>query len=139
MAVAALAGFALFATVDISESVMDGGGAARMAPEPRYPVNLNTAPEEVLIACLQGLAGRRIFPHSRLGVPGGGANELLVEMDHPAAGRLRQPRPLGDFERTPLRLRRSAPLLGEQSDEIALEAGLTSEEIETLRRAGVLR
>lgn len=27
-------------------------------PEPRYPVNINTATHEVLVACLQGLAGR---------------------------------------------------------------------------------
>ncbi len=47
------------------------------------------------------------------------ANDLLFEMDHPAAGRLRQPRPFGDFERTPTGVRRPAPSLGEHSEEIA--------------------
>ena len=46
-------------------------GAPRMSPEPRHPINLNTAPEEVLIACFAGIAGRRIFPYSKLDVGGG--------------------------------------------------------------------
>ncbi|HVR76328.1 MAG TPA: hypothetical protein VMT52_18510 [Planctomycetota bacterium] len=47
-------------------------GIPRLDSEPRHPVNINTAPEEVLIACLQGLAGRRVFPYSKLGQAGGG-------------------------------------------------------------------
>lgn len=66
------------------------------------------------------------------------ADELLLEMEHPRAGRLRQPRPLGDFEKTPASVRRHAPLLGEQSDEIAREAGCSPSEIARLRAAGVL-
>ncbi len=45
-------------------------GTPRLDPEPRCPININTAPEEVLVACLQGLAGRRVFPFSRLGSGG---------------------------------------------------------------------
>ena len=45
--------------------------SARLGEEPRHPINVNTAPEEVLVACLQGLAGRRIFPYSKLGAGGG--------------------------------------------------------------------
>ena len=66
------------------------------------------------------------------------ANELLLEMEHPAAGRLRQPRPIGDFDMTPATVRRHAPSLGEHSEEIAREAGLDPEEIESLERSGVL-
>jgi crotonobetainyl-CoA:carnitine CoA-transferase CaiB-like acyl-CoA transferase len=84
-------------------------------------------------------------PHAVLGEPATlhldpqvRANELLIELDHPHAGRLRQPRPLGDFEKTPTSVRRHAPRLGEQTDEIAREAGCSDSEIETLRRAGVL-
>ena len=47
-------------------------GTPRVDSEPRFPININTAPEEVLIACLQGLAGRRVFPYSKLGSGGGG-------------------------------------------------------------------
>ncbi len=84
-------------------------------------------------------------PHAVLGEPASlhrdpqvRANELLIEFEHPHAGRLRQPRPLGDFEKTPTSVRRQAPRLGEQSDEIAREVGCDATEIEALRRAGVL-
>jgi crotonobetainyl-CoA:carnitine CoA-transferase CaiB-like acyl-CoA transferase len=66
------------------------------------------------------------------------ANELLLEWDHPTAGRLRQPRPLGDFDGTPTEVRRHAPSLGEHSREIALEAGVGTREIEALYHEGVL-
>ena len=66
------------------------------------------------------------------------ANELLVELDHPSAGRMRQPRPVGDFEATPGELRRPAPGLGEHSDEILAELGLPEAEITALREAGLL-
>jgi len=46
-------------------------GSPRLSSEPRHPININTAPPEVLIACFMGLAGRRAFPYSRLGVGGG--------------------------------------------------------------------
>ena len=45
-------------------------GSPRLGHEPRYPININTAPEEVLITCFMGLAGRRTFPYSRLGIRG---------------------------------------------------------------------
>ncbi|MBN1442473.1 MAG: hypothetical protein JXA90_07170 [Planctomycetes bacterium] len=43
----------------------------RLAHEPRCPININTAPEEVLVAAIQELACRRIFPYSQLGGLGG--------------------------------------------------------------------
>jgi crotonobetainyl-CoA:carnitine CoA-transferase CaiB-like acyl-CoA transferase len=67
------------------------------------------------------------------------ANDLLFEMDHPVAGRLRQPRALGDFEGTPTELRRGAPAMGEHTQEIAREAGLSDSQISELTRAGVLQ
>lgn len=66
------------------------------------------------------------------------ANDLVFEMDHPIAGRLRQPRPLGDFELTPSSVRRGAPGLGEHTDEIAAEAGYDADRIAALRAEGVL-
>ncbi|MBI4586487.1 MAG: hypothetical protein HY717_20950 [Planctomycetes bacterium] len=41
-------------------------GAGNVSSEPRSPININTAPEEVLIACLMGISGRRAFPYARL-------------------------------------------------------------------------
>ncbi len=66
------------------------------------------------------------------------ANELLVEVEHPTAGRMRLPRPVGDFEATPTSLRRPAPRLGEHAEEILGELGLPAAEIAALREAGVL-
>ncbi len=66
------------------------------------------------------------------------ANELVFEMDHPAAGRMRQPKPLGDFEKTPVSVRRGAPRHGEHGREIAREAGLSVTEIEDLVSSRVL-
>ena len=66
------------------------------------------------------------------------ANDLVFEMDHPVAGRIRQPRPLGTFEATPIEIRRGAPGFGQHTAEIAREIGLEAVEIARLQRAGVL-
>lgn len=66
------------------------------------------------------------------------ANDLIFEMDHPIAGRLRQPRPLGSFERTPTVVRRGAPGFGEHSREIARESGFAEDAISALARDGVI-
>jgi crotonobetainyl-CoA:carnitine CoA-transferase CaiB-like acyl-CoA transferase len=59
-------------------------------------------------------------------------NATIEERDHPVAGRIRQPRPAARFSATPARIRRPAPLLGEQSREILEEAGFTTAEIDAL-------
>ena len=66
------------------------------------------------------------------------ANELIVEHEHPALGRLRQPRPAARFDRTPSEIRRPAPTLGEQSDEILAELGYGPDELAALRRDGAI-
>jgi len=63
------------------------------------------------------------------------ASEAIVEVDHPAAGRLRQARSPARFERTPSEIRRGAPLLGEHNDEILAELGY-SESMRNELRAG---
>jgi crotonobetainyl-CoA:carnitine CoA-transferase CaiB-like acyl-CoA transferase len=52
------------------------------------------------------------------------ANELLVESDHPVAGRIRQPRAAARFDQTPTTLDRPAPTLGQHNEEILAELGL---------------
>ncbi len=51
-------------------------------------------------------------------------NEVFVERDHPAAGRLREARQAARLSATPAEVSRPAPMFGEHSDEIATELGL---------------
>jgi len=66
------------------------------------------------------------------------ANELIVESNHPHAGRMRQTRPAARFARTPATLRRPAPLLGEHTNEILAELGCDGAEVAELRAAKVV-
>jgi crotonobetainyl-CoA:carnitine CoA-transferase CaiB-like acyl-CoA transferase len=65
-------------------------------------------------------------------------NEAVFEREHPAAGRMREPRPPARFERTPSAPGRPAPLYGEHGDEILAEIGIGEAERAELRAAGVL-
>ncbi len=66
------------------------------------------------------------------------ANELLIETEHPEAGRLRQARAAARFDGTPAEIRRGAPQLGQHTDEILAESGFSRSEIEALRGAGAV-
>jgi crotonobetainyl-CoA:carnitine CoA-transferase CaiB-like acyl-CoA transferase len=65
-------------------------------------------------------------------------NELIVESDHPHAGRVRQTRAAARFDHTPTEIRRPAPALGEHTDEILSEIDLDPSEINHLRGEGVV-
>ncbi len=66
------------------------------------------------------------------------ASGILVETDHPDAGRLRQARNAARFEGTPAAIRWGAPQLGAHNDEVLAEAGYSATEIADLRRQGVI-
>ncbi len=85
------------------------------------------------VPCAPVLARHQLVAHPQIA-----ASEIIVETDHPAAGRLRQARPAARFEATPSAIRRGAPQLGEHSQEILAEIGLTAAEIEALNAAGVI-
>ena len=69
-------------------------------------------------------------PHAR-------AIGLFEESDHPVAGRLRQPRHPARFGATPATLGTPSPALGEHTDEILEELGM-SDRTAALRAAGVV-
>jgi crotonobetainyl-CoA:carnitine CoA-transferase CaiB-like acyl-CoA transferase len=66
------------------------------------------------------------------------ATRLLVEQEHPRAGRFRTLDTPIRFERTPGGIRTPAPGLGEHTDAVLIEAGLTVEEITALRASGIV-
>jgi crotonobetainyl-CoA:carnitine CoA-transferase CaiB-like acyl-CoA transferase len=67
------------------------------------------------------------------------ANGLIIESEHPHAGRMRQPRPAARFDGTPAELRSPAPLLGEHTDAVLAEVGISTEQRTELRAAGIVR
>ena len=74
--------------------------------------------------------------HEMIRHPQVAANALIVETEHPRAGRLRQARTPAVFSATPAEHRRGAPGLGADTSEILAEAGYSAEEIAALLASG---
>ncbi|MDZ4339028.1 MAG: CoA transferase, partial [candidate division NC10 bacterium] len=66
------------------------------------------------------------------------AREMVVELDHPAAGTIKNIGIPVKLSLTPGRIRRPAPLLGQDTDEILLWVGLEHAEITRLRASGII-
>ena len=66
------------------------------------------------------------------------ANKLIVESEHPHVGRTRMPRPPARFEGTPAELRLPAPALGEHTEAVLKEFGVSAEQLAELQAAGVV-
>jgi crotonobetainyl-CoA:carnitine CoA-transferase CaiB-like acyl-CoA transferase len=62
----------------------------------------------------------------------------LEEFEHHLGGPMRQPRPQGRFSETPAGLHRSSPGLGEHTEEVLGECGYSADQIEQLRRDGII-
>ncbi|MDF1792507.1 MAG: CoA transferase [Thalassobaculaceae bacterium] len=65
------------------------------------------------------------------------ASGIVVELDHPQAGRVRQARPAATFSATQPDLSQGAPMLGADTDAMLASAGFSAEEIAALRADGV--
>jgi crotonobetainyl-CoA:carnitine CoA-transferase CaiB-like acyl-CoA transferase len=79
------------------------------------------------VPCAPVLSREQVIEHEQIRV-----NATIEEHEHSVAGRIRQPRPAARFSATPARMRRPAPMLGEQSREILEEAGFSASEIDAL-------
>jgi crotonobetainyl-CoA:carnitine CoA-transferase CaiB-like acyl-CoA transferase len=66
------------------------------------------------------------------------AREMVVETDHPTLGRIRTLGSPIKLSATPANPARRAPRLGEHTDEVLAEAGLSSSEIAALRRTAAI-
>jgi crotonobetainyl-CoA:carnitine CoA-transferase CaiB-like acyl-CoA transferase len=80
------------------------------------------------VPCGPVLSRNQVIRHPQVEALG-----LVVETDHPSAGRLRQARTAARFSRTPPEIRRGAPRLGEHTEEILAEIGYSAAEIAELR------
>ncbi|MCP5080861.1 MAG: CoA transferase [Alphaproteobacteria bacterium] len=86
------------------------------------------------VPCAPVLTRREMINHPQIE-----ANGIVVETDHPVAGRLRHTRTPAQFSVTGAEHRHGAPLLGGQTREILAEHGFTSEEIAELEAGGAAR
>ena len=66
-------------------------------------------------------------------------NEMVIEVEHPTAGRVRMLDAPIRMSATPHQVRRVPPRLGEHNREVLLEHGFDPETIDALVEAGVLR
>jgi crotonobetainyl-CoA:carnitine CoA-transferase CaiB-like acyl-CoA transferase len=80
--------------------------------------------------------GRFNFPPEALRDPQLLENDFVVEMEHPLLGPYKTFGPVVRMDATPVRIRSSAPLLDEHTDEVLREAGLGEAEIAALRGCG---
>lgn len=133
-------------------------GRPELVTDPRYldnPARTRAAPE--LARELEQTFGLRsthewLDRMQAIGLPAGPVNDMpavyadpqvrarsmLVELDHPTAGRIKHIGVPVKLSRTPGSIRRPAPTLGQHTDEILAEAGLTPAEIDDLRAERVV-
>ena len=101
-------------SANVAERVTLVGEALRAGPSAEWLVRLDAAE----VPCAPVLTRRELLSDPQVA-----ANGLVVEFDQPGLGRVRQARPAARFDRTPSRIRRPAPAIGEHTQEILAELG----------------
>jgi crotonobetainyl-CoA:carnitine CoA-transferase CaiB-like acyl-CoA transferase len=84
------------------------------------------------VPCAPVLTRREAIRHPQVAV-----NGIVIGTEHPQAGRLRQARQPAQFSGTPLASPKGAPLLGQDTEAVLIEAGLTPEEVSALIAARI--
>ena len=64
--------------------------------------------------------------------------QMLQEVDHPTAGRVRQTGVPVKLSATPGRIRSAPPTLGQHTEAVLRELGISAAEVATLRTEGVI-
>ncbi len=70
--------------------------------------------------------------------PQANARDMILDVDHPVAGRVKTLGHPVKFSETPARIRRPAPVLGQHSREVLQEAGYAAAEVEAMIAVGAV-
>ncbi len=89
--------------------------------------------DEYGVPCAPVLNRKDLLNHEQIKI-----NELIVEMDQPGLGRVRQSRPAPRFLESPASIRGSAPGLGEHTRVILSDIGLKDSDIDSLYRSSIV-
>lgn len=134
-------------------------GRAELLSDPRFAANADRmANRAALERTLSEIFMTRTTAHwlgvlDRAGVPCGPINDMsqvyadpqviardmVVEIDHPTAGAIRNVGIPVKFSETPGTVRRPPPRLGEHTHEVLVEFGYTADEIAALERGGIVK
>jgi crotonobetainyl-CoA:carnitine CoA-transferase CaiB-like acyl-CoA transferase len=66
------------------------------------------------------------------------ARDFFIEVEHPEAGKYKYPGAPYKFSANPWIIRRAAPLLGEQNEQVYYQMGYTKQDMVKMRQAGVI-
>lgn len=89
--------------------------------------------EDAGVPCAPVLKRSEMIAHPQVQASG-----IIIETEHPHAGRLRQARPAPRFEGTPTEIRHHAPHHGEHTRELLAELGIGADQIDALEASGVV-